>query len=359
MNRIFHRQMSRRRFLMRATQLGLAVGAAGLGVGAILERIPRSPWDPKAFPPPGRASVAVLRATSYAGDLEQTVMEGLRLVGADVTGKSVLLKPNLVEIDPASGINTDPRLIAATVAVMKRMGARSVTVGEGPGHRRDMQYVLKVSGLGDLLRDVNAPFVDLNTAGVTRSPLRTGWTQLGELWLPTEVLDADVVVSMPKMKTHHWAGVTLSLKNMFGVVPGRIYGWPKNVLHFAGLQDAILDVAAAVRPHLVIVDGIVGMQGDGPIMGTPISAGHLVFGRDPVAVDATAARLMGVDPSRVGYISDAGRFLGQARPEMITQVGEDPERSVTPFQLRPEFEGLRSGPAPSGLSSQPANAAGG
>ena len=94
-------------------------------------------------------------------------------------------------------------------------------------------------------------------------------------------------------------------------------------------------------------------------MGTPIAAGHLVFGRDPVAVDATAARLMGVDPTRVEYIADAGRFLGQARPEMITQVGEDPERSVTPFQLRPEFAGLRSGPAPSGLSSQPANAAGG
>src|SRR6266480_2568783 len=166
MSRIFSREMSRRKFLLRAAELGLGVGAAGLGIGAILERIPRSPWDPKAFPPPGRATVAVLRATSYSGDLEQTVMEGLRLVGADVAGASVLHKPNLVEVDPANGINTDPHLIAATVAVMKRLGARSVTVGEGPGHRRDMQYVLAVSGLGDLLRDVKAPFVDLNTAAL-------------------------------------------------------------------------------------------------------------------------------------------------------------------------------------------------
>src|SRR4029077_15060757 len=124
MNRIINTQMNRRKFLRRAAELGLAAGAVGLGIGAILERIPRSPWDPKAFPPPGRATVAVVRASSYTGDLEQSVMEGLRLVGADVAGNSVLLKPNLVEIDPASGINTDPRLIAATVAVMKRMGAR-------------------------------------------------------------------------------------------------------------------------------------------------------------------------------------------------------------------------------------------
>ena len=238
-------------------------------------------------------------------------------------GLSVLLKPNMVEYDPASVINTDPRLVAATVAVMKRLGARSVTVAEGPGHRRDTQYVVERSGLRDLLRDVDAPFVDLNAAALRRVQLQTGWTSFGELWLPTEVLDADLVVSMPKMKTHHWGGVTLSLKNMFGVVPGRIYGWPKNVLHWAGLQESILDVAAAVRPGLAIVDGIVGMQGDGPIKGDPMPAGHVVFGTDPVAVDATAAMLMGVDPDRVSYLAEAGRFLGQANLERITQLAED------------------------------------
>ena len=74
---------------------------------------------------------------------------------------------------------------------------------------------------------------------------------------------------MPKLKTHHWAGVTLSLKNFFGCMPGRVYGWPKNVLHVRGIPESILDINAAVRPHLAIVDGIVGMEGDGPIMGDP------------------------------------------------------------------------------------------
>src|SRR5256885_16410791 len=118
---------------------------------------------------------------------------------------------------------------------MKRLGASLVTVAEGPGHRRDTQYVARSSGLLDLLRDVNTPFVDLNVAAVARRSLSTSYTQLGELWLPLPVLQADLVVSMPQMKTDHWGAVTLSLENMFGGVPGRSYGWPKELVHRAGL----------------------------------------------------------------------------------------------------------------------------
>lgn len=94
---------------------------------------------------------------------------------------------------------------------------------------------------------------------------------------------------MPKMKTHHWAGTTLSLKNLFGVIPGRIYGWPKNVLHWSGLQEAILDIAATVRPDYAIVDGITAMEGTGLIEGVAKNAGLLVFGNDLVATDHTVA----------------------------------------------------------------------
>src|SRR5206468_11403654 len=99
-----------------------------------------------------------------------------------------------------------------------------------------------------------------------------------------------------------------------------------NALHWAGLSQSILDVAAAVRPRYAIVDGIVGMQGNGPISGTPVDAGLLVFGNDPVATDVTAARLMGFDPERISYIAEAGRFLGQSEPGRITQAGEEVER---------------------------------
>ena len=348
--------IDRRTFLLRTAEVGLGVAAAGL-VGANLLKHPARSWDKSAFPPVGRSRVAVLRAASYDRDLEAVVVDGLRQVGADVRGKTVLLKPNLVEFDPSTAINTDPRLVAATVLAFRRLGAASVTVGEGPGHRRDTEYVVSRSGLLDALHAVEAPFVDLNLAPLVRRRLRSRYTDLHELWLPDVVLNRDVVVSMPKMKTHHWGGVTLSLKNCFGCVPGRVYGWPKNVLHWAGLEQSIVDVAAAVRPDIAIVDGIVGMEGNGPISGERKDAGLLVFGTDPVATDATAAYAMGVDPERVGYLGEAGRFLGQVHLDEVTQAGEDPGGVRVPFRLMPEFAHLRAGspavapPARSGKGS--------
>ena len=162
--------------------------------------------------------------------------------------------------------------------------------------------------------------------------------------LPVTLRRADLIVSMPKMKTHHWAGVTLSLKNLFGVMPGVCYGWPKNVLHHAGIPESILDIAATVRPHLAIVDGIVGMEGDGPIMGTPRTSGVLVMGTNLPAVDATCARLMGIDPWRVAYLANASGRLGPISQSHISQLGESVEPLVQHYQLLnvPSLAGLRA-----------------
>jgi len=145
---------------------------------------------------------------------------------------------------------------------------------------------------------------------------------------------------MPKLKTHHWVGVTMSLKNCFGCMPGRVYGWPKDVFHVRGIPESILDIVAAVRPSLTIVDGIVGMEGDGPIMGDPVASGVVVVSEDLVAADVTGARLMGMEPEKVPYLMEAGRFLGQSRSELITQRGEDPERLAKRFRPAPSFESL-------------------
>jgi uncharacterized protein (DUF362 family) len=130
------------------------------------------------------------------------------------------------------------------------------------------------------LRDARAGYVDLNVDAV--SPVRTvsSYTTLGHLYLPQTVTDADLLISMPKLKTHHWAGVTLSLKNLFGIMPGAVYGWPKNVLHYRGIQQSILDINAALPvPRFNIVDGIIGMEGDGPDpRHRPRQSGVLVFG---------------------------------------------------------------------------------
>ncbi|MEP7059301.1 MAG: DUF362 domain-containing protein [Actinomycetota bacterium] len=349
------RPVGRRRFLRGAAVVGggVAVGVAGAeiltrhtGSGGArplpqLTPFARPAFDPAAFAPPGPAQVAVIRQTSYGQGLELAIWNGLTAIGADVKGANVLLKPNFVEYDASSAINTDPRLVAAAALTLRRMGAAGVTVGEGPGHRRDTQFVMSSSGLLDALKEIDVPFVDLNTDSVRPVRLRSSYTNLTELWLPRTVADADIVVSMPKMKTHHWAAVTLSLKNCFGCVPGRVYGWPKNALHWAGLQQSILDVAGAVRPGYAIVDGIVGMEGNGPISGTPVAAGLLVFGDDPVATDVTAATLMGFDPLKIDYLREAGRFLGQGDPEMIRQTGEDPGGDAKDFRVLSPFEAMK------------------
>ena len=132
----------------------------------------------------------------------------------------MLLKPNLVEFERDRVINTHPAVIAGAAQALLRAGARRVVVAEGPGHRRDIDYLVTGTGLLDYAKDVGVPFVDLNHDDVRRVPLASGFMALSDLALPAELLDADLVVSMPKLKTHHWMGMTCSLKNLFGVVPG-------------------------------------------------------------------------------------------------------------------------------------------
>jgi uncharacterized protein (DUF362 family) len=127
---------------------------------------------------------------------------------------------------------------------------------------------------------------------------------------------------------------------MFGIVPGSCYGWPKNVLHWAGIHRAILDINAAARPDFAIVDGIMGMEGNGPIQGTPKASGVLILGNDPVAVDATCCRIMGLVPERVQYLSAAATLLGHLKPDKIQQLGESLESVRIPFAVLREFRTL-------------------
>jgi uncharacterized protein (DUF362 family) len=127
---------------------------------------------------------------------------------------------------------------------------------------------------------------------------------------------------------------------MFGIVPGSCYGWPKNVLHWAGIDRAILDINAAARPDFAIVDGILGMEGNGPIQGTPKASGIVLFGDDPVAVDATGCRVMGLLPEKVTYLARSATMLGHLDPLKIQQLGESVESVRTPFAVLPEFRRL-------------------
>ena len=143
------------------------------------------------------------------------------------------------------------------------------------------------------------------------------------------------------MKTHHWAGATLSLKNLFGTLPGICYGWPKNELHWRGIPNSIIDIALTQTPHLAIVDAIVGMEGDGPLNGTARPVGALVMGTDLVAVDATCCRLMGLPAERIAHLLLGNmKKLGRLQEKEITQLGESIAKLAQPFQRPPKFDAL-------------------
>lgn len=288
--------------------------------------------------PPSR--VLIRKAFNYQQDLAVLIHESLCEFNLLVQGKTVLLKPNLVGLDPLGVMNTHPAVIAATRESFFRLGAARVLVGDGPAMDRDTHAILESVRLREFMGELGRDFCDLNLDDVAKVVLETRASKLKELFLPKTVLGVDFLVSMPKLKTHHWAGVTLSLKNMFGIVPGSCYGWPKNVLHWAGIDRSILDINAAARPDFAIVDGIFGMEGNGPIQGTPKAAGVLLFGDDPVAVDATACRVMALRPEKVPYLARAGTMLGHLDPTKIQQLGEAVSSVRTPFAVLPEFQRL-------------------
>ena len=290
-------------------------------------------WEKSAYVKAKSSRVAILAADSYANGLRDTIIRGIKLFQIDLTGKRVLLKPNLVE--PSRLIphmTTHPAVVVAAAEVFRSWGAE-VSVGEAPGHMRDTQFALDESGIGPALHEAGIPFVDLNYETVAWRPNLGGFSRLPGIYFPQSVVAADYVVSLPKLKTHHWVGMTAAMKNFYGVLPGIKYGWPKNVLHHNGIPETVVDINCTLPRTLGIIDAIDCMEGDGPILGSKKAAGLVLVGGNVTALDATAARIMGLDPQRVSYLSRAEHRLGPLDERLIQQRGE-PWRSVaTRFQL--------------------------
>jgi uncharacterized protein (DUF362 family) len=301
-------EFSRREFLL---------GLAGFSLFPFLPGCQKKQWQAETF---------IAKAADYSADLRSIILSGLKELGIkepEIKGKHILLKPNLVEPHLGKGhINTHPLIIQGAAEAFYSLGAGKVILGEGPGHIRDTQRVVEEAGYKDILRSSKLSFINLNDDRVITVPNMGKKTDLKTLTFPETAKKVDWIVSVAKMKTHHLAGVTLSMKNLFGVMPGNFYGWPKNVLHFAGIHEAVFDINSTLKPHFAIIDGIVGMEGDGPIMGTPKKLGVIILGRNLPAVDATTARIMGINPHKISYLAMAENILGPVSEKDIRQLGE-------------------------------------
>jgi uncharacterized protein (DUF362 family) len=214
----------------------------------------------------------------------------------------------------------------------RRRGASEVLIGDGPALQRDGWQIVDAIGLTPLLRDHSLQFIDLNTAEITRQVNAGSSLRVDHLYYSRVAWEADVIISVPKMKVHHWAGVSLSMKNMFGTLSSAAYGWPRNFFHLRELNNAVIDFNMTRAPDYAIVDGVVGLEGDGPVRGTPIDVGVVVMGANAPAVDATGARIMGFDPARVAYLQRAAGVLGPVGERDIEQRGETIASVRTPFK---------------------------
>ena len=261
----------------------------------------------------------------------------------EVKNKKIVIKPNLVEISPARPINTDKRLVEALIQFLQQQGAGEVVIAEGAGHYRDTESLWKKSGYYELKDKYKVSLIDLNYDDLQK--IKTVSFQdslLKDLFLPRTILSADVIISVPKMKTHHWVGVTLSQKNLLGIVPGIKYGWPKNIIHWNGIEKSIVEINATIPSQYTVVDGITGMEGDGPIMGSSKQVGVLVMGDNALSVDATSARIMGLDPAKIIYFQAASKMkLGTLNTKDIILTGSDINDFRTEFKLDPAFNNLK------------------
>jgi uncharacterized protein (DUF362 family) len=333
-------RLTRRQFLRLAVLGGLGVAAAAfervsrpVGAGNYVRWVVRGQGQRLAGRP---AAVGLGRCASYGDDLRGCLRELWRLAALpDVAGKRVLVKPNLIDVIEGNPTTTSPAVMAAVLDLLTELGAGEIVVGEGTGFRREAWPIVESCGLAAVLAARKTPFVDLNYDDPQPAPVRDGWFRhTNAIWLPRHVREAQVIVSVPKLKTHHWAGVSLSLKNLFGIVPGCRYGWPKNMLHVHGITPSILGLYQMVRPMVGIVDGIVGMEGDGPLFGAGVPHGVLAAGADPVALDSTCARLMGFDPQKVGYLWLAG-WAGIGQVARIETRGGSVEQLQRRYQAPP------------------------
>ena len=283
---------------------------------------------------PSRVS---LDKTTY-DELLPVLERNWKLLGPDIKGKKIFLKVNLVDWRPDKPLCTDPRFVDAVIQLMQKNGAAVIKVGDGPAITRDTERLVQKSGIEAVMKKHGMKFVDLNIDDLVEVTNPLKFTGEDKFLLPQSVTTSDMLISLPKLKTHHWALMTASMKNLFGVLPGRKYGWPKNILHIKGIDKSIVDLVSAIKPQFAIVDGIVAMEGDGPLNGTGLDFGALIMGDDVVAVDTVCGSCMKLPVAVIPYLKIAGMCIGNADLNQIEILGKTVADMQRNFEFPPTFE---------------------
>ncbi|MCX6356338.1 MAG: DUF362 domain-containing protein [Candidatus Aureabacteria bacterium] len=289
---------------------------------------------------PALVRQAVGRAIGLLGGIDQIVRPGQRL----------LIKPNMLSAHPPEkAVTTHPALVEAVIEISRAAGV-TVAVGDSPA-LYSLARVAAASGIAEAVARAGgrlAPFDE-------EEPMDTApGCLMKKIVVAREVATADAIISIPKFKTHCLTHITGAIKNMLGCVPGlkkaeMHYRFPDN----ERFSRMLVDICRSLPVTLHLMDAVTGMDGDGPSAGTPFPIGLIIAGLDPVAVDSTACRVVGIDPLTVPMIRIGQECcLGHADGELIRIVDEPLNRArVHGFKLiKPRMEVGRLIPLPEFIS---------
>jgi uncharacterized protein (DUF362 family)/ferredoxin len=284
-----------------------------------------------------KSAVAVVRCPSYdPALLDRAVAEAAELADLpELRGASVLVKPNiLIAALPEQAVTTHPELLRAFIRLLKSRGAARIAAGDSPGWQ-PQDLAGRRSGLKDAAEAEGAIWTDFSEGSEYECP---DGRRVKRFTLARALGEADILVSLPKLKTHRLVRYTGAIKNLFGLVPS--LGKSAFHLRFPAPVDfgaMLVDLALVAKPVFSLMDAVVAMEGHGPNNGKPKQVGLLLASRDPLALDWTAAELIGYESAEIGYLADAasrgawiggssdielrGERLGDVKPASFELVG--------------------------------------
>ncbi|HUI67818.1 MAG TPA: DUF362 domain-containing protein [Nitrospirota bacterium] len=285
------------------------------------------------------SDVSIVRCGVYnSGQTLDAVRQAVDLLGGMQTfvkpGNRVLIKPNLLKAShPVDAVTTHPEVIRATIRLVREAGAEAL-VGDSPGFG-DLRRVCEKSGVMDVIEEEGAILTKLDEAVQVKNHER-----FRRFDIARAVHEADVVINLPKFKTHGMMTITGAVKNLFGCIPGK----RKIQWHFnAGVnRDAfarmLVELCSLIGPRLTVMDAVVGMEGNGPGSGDPRKVGLVLAGQDPVALDVVSGRIIGADPSLLYIVRAAAEAgVGETRLDSIQIHGEAlDDVAVTGYRLPPQ-----------------------
>ena len=261
----------------------------------------------------------------------------------DLKGRKVLIKPNAARLAfPGDGVTTHPQVVAATIDHLKERGVRRIAIGESCIFGVNAKEAFQATGLKEISEEKKVELLDLDQ-GNTMEMTIPGGKVVKRIKVPAMLKEFDFIISIPVMKTHMHTQVTLSIKNMKGLL------WRREKARFHQLRCdqkitrghkeldiAISEMASVLSPHLAIIDGTVGMEGMGPAYGQVKKMGMILVGNNALSTDAVAARLMGLSQEVIPHLRLAAeRELGEIDPQKISVEPKDYSKWVMPFEPPP------------------------